>query len=250
LRDVVYALSKALLSSLHPRMLLLTLIPLVLTIMGAIVFLSFVFDPVYLWLQDAVFSDGQMHPLIKQWSGLWVGALKFVLIPYLVFSLLWPVFIAISISLTSLFLMPLVVKHVATRTFSDVERQGKTSWAQGIFIALKASLVFLLILLIGLPFQLIPGLGILISIYATAYLFVKIMGYDCLSEFATADEYDAIRATSSWEAWAIGLICATLSFIPPFILFLPVYAGLAFSYFYFTKLQSLRASSVNQQIVF
>ncbi|MFN7835086.1 MAG: EI24 domain-containing protein [Burkholderiaceae bacterium] len=250
MRDVVYALSKALISSLHPRMLLLTFIPLILTIIGAIVFLSFVFDPVHLWLRDAVFSDGQMHPLIKQWSGLWVGALKFVLIPYLVFSLLWPVFIAISISLTSLFLMPLVAKHIATRTFPDIERQGNTSWAQSMFIALKASLVFLLILLVGLPFQLIPGLGVLISIYATAYLFVKIMSYDCLSEFTSSGEYAAICATSSSEAWAIGLICATLSFIPPFILFLPVYAGLAFSYFYFRKLKSLRANQAKQQIIF
>jgi hypothetical protein len=140
-------------------------------------------------------------------------------------------------------LIPVVVRHISSRFFPELERRGNASWLSSLWVALKASGLFVIILVLGLPFHLIPGVGILLSTCATAYLFVRLMSFECLSEHASTLEYQEIYGATRPSAWAIGLTCAILSLLPPLLLFIPVYSALAFSYFYLQKLREHRSQS-------
>ena len=234
------AMGRAILSAFHPRMLLLTLLPLAGAIAIWTVLTWFAVDPLLKWAHDWVMGSGQTPEVVQTATGLLGPWVKAIVVPAVVFLILWPVIASTAVALASMVVMPFVISHVQSRGFETLERRGNAGFWNTAWIALKATLIFIVGWLLTLPLWLIPGVGFVLPFIWTAYLLTAVMSFDCLAAHATKDESQRLYRKYSSGAWTIGIACAILSVIPPFFLLVPVFSALAYTYFYFDRLQEER----------
>lgn len=239
--NAVSILFKAFIDSFRPRMLALTLVS---------VALAAVFWIVVIWFSINPLVSGAMGLL--SWLGLDFSAeviqadqgmlnwLKFILVPLVVFSLLWPMVATSAVLLAGLYVTPPVVRFLAGKEFSSLQRKGNSGIFRNLWSTLKAVLVFILAWIVTLPLWLIPGVAFILPIVLTAYLLIAVMRFDALADHASIQEIEQIRQNDSTSAWLIGLVCAFLSFIPPILLIMPVMSALAFTRYYLEALENQR----------
>lgn len=236
-------LLNAFIDSFRPKMLMLTLVS---------VAIASVFWLVVIWLS--------IEPLVKAatWALAYVGLdfsaealagdaqfmswLKLIVVPLAVFGLLWPIVATSAVLLAGLYVTPPVVSYLTDREFKGLSRKGESGMLLGLWVTVKAVLVFLLAWVLTLPLWLIPGMAFVLPILLTAYLLMSVMRFDALAAHATKPEMQELKKQDSTSAWLIGLVCAFLSFVPPILLIMPVMSALAFTRYYMSGLQTLRGS--------
>ncbi|MCE2679588.1 MAG: EI24 domain-containing protein [Burkholderiales bacterium] len=234
------ALGRGFAGAFHPRMLLLTLMALSAAVALWFFAIWELVDPLLQWVHQFAFSDGQMPEVVNTLSGFGGAWIKSILVPVIVFFVLWPLVASTAVILASVIVMPFVISHVSKNRFPNLAKAGTGGFFGSLWQALKASLVFVVGWLVTLPLWLVPGVAFFLPFFWTAYLLVAVMSFDCLIEHASADEFKRIYKDSSGGAWWIGLACAALSVVPPLFLLVPVISALAFTHYYLEKLQALR----------
>lgn len=235
MRDVLVALGRALWSQLHIRMLLLTLVPFILSILvwGVVLWLGL--QPLIDWVQ-AFFLDNDGFRIaggVLAWFGL--GAIKTVLVPLLAMWVLLPLMILTALVFVGTLAMPVVVRHVATRHYPQLERRNGGNLLGTLWIGLSSFVVFLFLWIVTLPLSLIPPLTFLIHPALWGWLTYRVMAYDALAEHADADEWRRLVRNHRWPLLLIGAITGALGAAPTLlwlggalsVIFFPVLAGVA-----------------------
>src|SRR3569832_1897790 len=131
MRLVLIAFGRALLSQLHFRMLMLTVMPFLLSILIWGVILWMGLQPLIDWIQAYfVANDGfRIAGVTLSWLGL--GAIKVVLVPLIAMWLLLPLMIVTALIFVGTLAMPAIIKHVASREFPELEkREGGSLWGR------------------------------------------------------------------------------------------------------------------------
>ena len=234
-RDILVALGRALLSQLHPKMLLLTLVPFILSLLvwGVVLWLGL--QALIDWVQ-AYFLDNDGFRIaggILSWLG--IGAFKTVLVPLLAMWVLLPLMILTALVFVGTLAMPVIVRHVGSRNYPDLERRrGGHIWGT-LWISLSSFFVFLFLWLVTLPLSLIPPLSFLIHPALWGWLTYRVMAYDALAEHADADEWRRLVRAHRWPLLIIGAITGAMGTAPTLlwlggalsVIFFPVLAGAA-----------------------
>src|SRR5690606_3170739 len=109
---VAVAFKRALVSQLHPRMLLALLLPFVVVIVGAIVLIWLLWDPVNAWLAGTVMSWAWLEQADAWLVGIGLVSLQFWLIPLAATMLLLPMAGLLGVAIAAVFIMPLVLQHL------------------------------------------------------------------------------------------------------------------------------------------
>ena len=173
---------------LHPRVIVLSLLPLVL-MAGLALGLGYFF-----WESaiDAVRASFDAWALLKTmigWlEGVGLANLKTVLAPMVVVFLTTPVIVVLSLLLVAAFMTPAMLTLVANRRFPLLERKHGGSFFGSSFGALWATLAALLALLISIPLWFVPPLVLILPPLIWGWLTYRVMTYDVLAEHASADE--------------------------------------------------------------
>ena len=128
-------------------------------------------------------------------------------------------------------LMPLMLRLLAGTDYADVELRGDDSLVASTLNSVKAAVIFAVGFLLTLPFWLIPGMGILLSVFWVAWLNRRTFVYDALAEHATAAELASIRQGQRWVLLALGGFTAILTGVPLLGLLAPSIAALAYIHF-------------------
>jgi len=102
------------------------------------------------------------------------------------------------------------------------------------------TVLFVFALLLSLPFWLIPGVGLIVSVLLTGWLNQRAFGYDALMLHADGDEMRRLRADQRVPMLALGGACALLGYVPVLNLVAPAYSGLAFVHFLLEALRRER----------
>lgn len=132
--------------------------------------------------------------------------------------------IAIGLGLTAVFITPIVIKKVANQYYPQLDKKGKFANTLSIWNTFKVASLFLLGWNITLPLWLIPGMGFVLNLIWTAYLFSHITRIDALAEYAQYNERQYILKTHHANFWKLGFICALLVQIPLVNFFVPVFS--------------------------
>ncbi|MDX1668561.1 MAG: EI24 domain-containing protein [Limnobacter sp.] len=230
--------------SFRPKMLALTLFSVAAAVIFWILVIWLSIDPLVNLAISALSFVGFDMDVPPADEFFLLGALKSILVPLAVFGFLWPIVASSAVLLAGLYVTPPVVKYLAGRDYPDLEQLGEAGTIAGLWVTLKATLVFLLGWVVTLPLWLIPGMALVLPILLTAYLLISVMRFDSLAEHATKKELKLIKKRDSTSAWVVGVVCAVLSFIPPILLIMPVMSALAFTHHYLNHLRTLRASRV------
>lgn len=257
---------RALMVQLHPRMLLLTLLPLIvaLGVWGVALWLGL--QPLIDQLQ-AWFSDYGLF----RWTGdmldaIGLSSLRTLLVPLIAMWLLLPLMIISALLLVNWMAMPAIARHVSQRFYPQLERRHGGSVVASIRLSFSTFMLYLLAWLVVLPLNLIPLFAIIVQPLLWGWLTSRVMSYEALSSFADETELSLIRNKHQLILLIIGVIAGSLGAIPGLlwlggavsVIFFPilaaaaiglyllifVFSGLWFQFFCLDVLASLRSSSL------
>jgi Protein of unknown function (DUF540). len=233
--DVLTALKGALISLFHPRMLLLMVWPMAVALL--------------LWGGLAVVYWGDWAAFLSQWlahsdagpylngGASWVAGSAIFL---LILLALLPLAYATALLLLSLFAMPAMVSHVASRAFPDLEQKHGGSNLGSAWNGLVATTIFLGVWMLTLPLWLVSLLAPVVPVLLGAYLNQRLFRYDALAEHASREEFESVTERAAGRLYLLGAILALVQFVPVLNFFSPVYVGLAFIHLCLAELAKLR----------
>lgn len=262
MQPVLIAFGRALLSQLHIKMLLLTVLPFVVSvaIWGVLLWLGL--QPTIDWLH-AYFAAHEGFAVAGEvlgWFGL--GAIKTVLVPLLAMWVLLPLMILTALMFVGTMAMPVIVRHVGHRHYPDLEQRHGGTLAGSLWIATYSFIVFVVLWLVTLPLTLFPPLTFLVQPALWGWLTYRVMAYDALAEHASAQELKDVMRIHRWPLLAIGTIAGAMGAAPTLlwlggalsVIFFPllaagaiwlyvlvfVFSGLWFQYYCLDALAALR----------
>jgi len=244
LDGVGQAFWRALVSQMHPRMLIALLLPFLIMLVGAILLLVLGLGPISDWLSQQL-SESTMLIAVNDWMlsvGLFsLAAVKGWVVPIVVAIVLLPISGILGLTVAAIFVMPMVVTHVSRKDFPGLALQGQNALVVSVWNAVWVSVVFVLGWLLTLPFWLFPPLGLLVSLLWWTFAFSRIMRIDAVVEHATAQERTILIERNGTGFWTIGMLCALINLVPPAWVFLPVFSGLIYTHYGLEALRRLRA---------
>ena len=179
------ALFKAFVSLLHPRMLLLMVLPVAAAIgIWAIAAVAF-------WSQAVAWLDAQMRGwdalqwLLAYWPLTLVAAHAAWII---LIALMVSVVIETSVLVVGMFAMPLMVSHVASRHYATLEERRGGTFLASVGNSVAAMAWFAVLALVTSPLWLFPPLWPVLSLGLLGYLNQRVFRFDALAAHATRDE--------------------------------------------------------------
>ncbi|MDB5763323.1 MAG: hypothetical protein JWQ21_2318 [Herminiimonas sp.] len=235
MRSVLIAFGRAVLSQLHFRMLMLTVMPFFLSvaIWGFVLWLGL--QPMIDWVQAYfVENDGfRIAGSLLGWLGL--GAFKTVLVPLIAMWVLLPLMILTALIFVGTLAMPAIVKHVGNRDYPELERrQGGSLWGS-LWISGSSFVVFIVLWMITLPLHAIPPFTFVIQPALWGWLTYRVMTYDALAEHASDRERKEIMRIHRGPLLLIGAITGAMGAAPTLlwlggalsVIFFPLLAGVS-----------------------
>ncbi len=205
---------RALAYCVHPRVIALSLLPLLLTVAlyaaGVYFFWENAIQGLQAWLSEWSLLEGLMRWL----QSMGLSNLRNVVGPLLMLLLSLPIVILLALLSVSWLMTPAIVSLVSERRFSQLERQHGGSFWCSVGLGLGSSALAALALVVSIPLWLIPPLFLILPPLIWGWLTYRVMGYDVLAEHASLEERRAlIRRHRGWLL-AIGVITGYLGAAP------------------------------------
>lgn len=271
LQQVLKSFGFALVGTMHPRMLWLSMRPflIVSVLWGCLIWLTWTpaLELLSIFLTTSIFTSWIQDGLI--WAGFenaraWIAPLFFVMliIPLITISLL--VFIAFST-------VPTIVNIVAKQAaYQDLDYKRGGGFFGSMFYTLWSALICLALVLLTLPVWWVPPLVAVLPPLLWGWLTMRLMSYDVLANHASSEERDVLLEKYRWPLLTMGIASGMLGAVPTFfwatsalalILFpivsfvalwiyslIFVFAALWFSHFLLDALKELRQEELAKSL--
>ena len=271
LPQVFKSFGMALVGTMHPRMLWLSLRPflIVSVLWGCLIWLTWTpaLEALSIFLTTSIFTSWIQEGLI--WAGFdnaraWIAPLFFVMliIPLITISLL--VFIAFST-------VPAIVKIASRQAqFQDLECKRGGGFFGSLIYSLWSALICLAWVMLTLPVWWVPPLVAVLPPLLWGWLTMRLMSYDVLAKHASSEERDLLLEKYRWPLLCMGIASGMLGAVPTFfwatsalalVLFpivsfialwiyslIFVFAALWFSYFLLDALKQLREEELDKAL--
>ncbi|MBW8844450.1 MAG: EI24 domain-containing protein [Burkholderiales bacterium] len=202
---------------LHPRVIALSLLPLVVS--GGLVF-----GLMYFFWADAnaavraTLEGWHLVDSLLQWlDTMGLQAFRSVLTIIIVLAGVLPVVILLSLLLVALCMTPAIVRLVAERRFPLLEKKRGGTLIQSVGASLAATLIALVLLVLSIPLWLIPPLVMVLPPLIWGWLTYRVFGFDVLAEHASAEERRALLKEHRVPMLAMGVVCGYLGAAPSLI---------------------------------
>ena len=236
MNDVLQAFGKAFRGVLHPKMLALTIWPMLVALALWLGLAWFYWDNWSQWLSSLASGSDVGNWLAQRGFSELVRYSALLLLSLLVA----PMILITAVLLAAVLAMPLIVNFVAARDYPALEKRRGGTVFGSIVNSLIAILVFAGLWIVTLPWWLTGMLAPVVPVVLTAYLNQRLFRYDALSDHASAEEYRAILEASWGRMYVLGAMLALLYYVPLANLLVPVLSGLAIAHFCLAELARLR----------
>ena len=202
---------------LHPRVIWLSLLPLILTgaLAGALGW--FFWEPALDAVRNLLQASTLTVTALDWLDAIGGSGLHAVIAPLIVLALAVPLLVVVSLLIVALIMMPRLVDLVARRRFPALERRrGESLWSSLLW-SLGATLVALAALVVSMPLWLIPPLVLLLPPLIWGWLSYRVMAFDALAEHATREERRAIMHAHRVPLLGIGVVTGYLGAAPALV---------------------------------
>lgn len=248
---------------LYPRVIGLSFLPLVL-----IVALSWLLGYLY-WDMAVTEVRGWLDAsswlaVVWRWlEGVGLPDLKTVVAPLLVIFSVTPLVVVASLLAVSFLMTPALTRLVADRRFAGLQRKHGGSLALSLWWTFLSLLLALGALLLTLPMWLVPPLAMVLPALIWGWLTYRVMAFDVLAEFASAEERHMLMTRHRMRFLGMGVITGLMGAAPSlvwasgalfaaaFVILVPVaiwiytlvfaFSSLWFAHFALAALQALRS---------
>ncbi len=205
---------RAVLYCLHPKVILLSLAPLVVAI-GATGVLAYFF-----WqrAQEALLSvlDASVFVAsLAAWlSAVGLPSLKAMLAPLILIVVLTPLVVVCTVLLVSAVMAPALVQVVAHRRFPTLERRGAASLFASLAWTLISCFLALVATIITSPMWIVPPLVLILPPAIWAWLTYRVMAFDALAQHASSAERQTIFTKHKGALITMGFVVGFLGATP------------------------------------
>ena len=177
---------------LHPRVIVLSLLPLLAMVVLALglgwLYWDAAVNAVFLWLESTA-----LFARVGQWlTDMGLAGLRNAAAPLIVVFGITPLVILAVLLLVAMLMMPAVVKLVERRRFPQLERKHGGSFLQSALWSLGSTVLALAALVVSIPLWLIPPLILVLPPLIWGWLTYRVMAFDALAEHASREERRAI----------------------------------------------------------
>ena len=265
MNQLVDAFWRAAAYCLHPRVIVLSLAPLLLAGGLTLALGWFFWEPAVAGTRATLESWSLLDGLLKWLEALGGKGLRAVIAPLVIVALALPVIVVLSLLMVALLMAPALVSLVVKRRFAGLEtKRGAALW-QSVLWSLGCTLAALLALVLSVPLWFVPPLVLILPPLIWGWLTCRVMAFDVLAEHASAEERRTILREHRWPLLAIGVVCgylgaaqtllwavgaAALIFAPLLVLvsvwlytLVFAFAALWFAHYALAALQQLRAAT-------
>lgn len=271
MRAIAVAYGRALFAQLHGKMLLLSVVPFLLSVVLWGVLLWYGLQPAVDALQDAFVRYDLFRYSNSMLGSVGLGMLKTVIVPLGAMLLLLPLMILTALVFMGLAAMPAIVRHVASRHFPALERKEGGSWFGGVLTALATFAVFVVLFVLTLPAYALPPVAMAIHVMLWGWLTYRVVAYDALASHASVEERREIMRRHRRPLLAIGMVSGAAGALPglvwvggavmsvvlfPFLaavsiwlyVVIFIFTGLWFEFYCLQALSDLRASHDEREV--
>jgi hypothetical protein len=200
-----------------PRVIVLSLIPLLLMMVLATVFGYFYWEAAVVWTRGAL----DAWPLLSSfWN--WIGRLfsadvTAMLAPLLVVLAATPLIVLAVLLVVAGLMAPALTRLVAQRRFDALEQKKGASIAGSIARSLGLTVLAVVALVVSMPLWLIPPLVLILPPLIWGWLTYRVMSFDALADHASAEERTTLLRTHRLPLLAIGVLCGYLGAAPSIV---------------------------------
>ena len=199
---------------LHPRVVWLSLVP-VLLLMGTSAVLAHFFWQDAISAVAAFFESSVVISTVWAWlDAVGLGGAKSMLAPLLLIVVLTPGMVVVTLLLVSLLMTPALVHLVALRRFSGLARLQGASFLASAGWALGSSLLALGAMVVSIPMWIVPPLVLVLPPLIWGWLTGRVMAFDALAAHASANERRDLLQTHRKTLLAMGLVVGLLGAAP------------------------------------
>jgi Etoposide-induced protein 2.4 (EI24) len=256
---------RAVLYCFHPRVMLFSLLPILLLVVGSWALVYFFWDGAIAWVLQAFDGNGLVNEVLL-WLESWgLTRIRSVLGPAVVLFVSIPVMVVVSLLVVAAFMVPLMARLVAERRFPALEKKkGAPGWL-GVIWSFGETLLALLLMVLTCPLWLFPPLALVIPPLIWGWLTYRVMAFDVLAEYASTAERRLLMKGHRYPLFAMGVVTGYLGTAPALIwasgamwiamapIVLPIaiwlytltfaFAGLWFAHYALCALHQLRQAS-------
>jgi hypothetical protein len=217
MRAVIHAYGRALLSQFHGKILLLSIVPFILSVALWALLLWLGLQPLLDWLHGH-FVEFEVYRVTSDWlQSIGLGGLRSIVVPLFALLLLLPLMIVTAMIFIGVAAMPFIVRHVGGRHFPQLEKKQGGSILGGVLKALGAFGIFVLAWLCIVPLYIFPPLAGLATVLLWGWLTSRVMSYDALADYASAEELSKLQREHRWQLMSIGVVSGLAQSLPALV---------------------------------
>ena len=247
---------------LYPRVIGLSVLPLVLIVALSGLMGYFYWDAAVTFVRGWLDASDWLDTIWRWFEGVGLGSLKTVVAPLIVIFAFTPLVVVASLLAVSFMMTPSLTRMVAERRFVGLQRKHGGSLLRSLGWTFFSLVLALGALVLTLPMWLVPPLALVLPALIWGWLTYRVMAFDVLAEFASADERRTLMARHRMSFLGIGVVTGLMGAAPSlvwasgalfaaaFVILVPVaiwiytlvfaFSSLWFAHFGLAALQALR----------
>ena len=199
---------------LHPRVMLLSVLPVAIMAALALTLGYFYWEDAVMAVRASLEGYELLNAMLRWLEGVGLGSLRLVLAPALVLFLSIPVIVIATLLFVALFMTPSMLALVAARRFPQLARKKGGSFLASLGRSLGATVVAALALVLTVPLWLVPPLVLVLPPLIWGWLTYRVMAYDALAEHASQGERELLLRQHRVPLLGIGVLCGYLGAAP------------------------------------
>jgi hypothetical protein len=202
---------------LHPKVIGLSLLPLLLSAAIALLLGWFYWEAALTAVRGTLESWHLVDAGLSWIETLLGTSFRTVLAPLIVVVIAVPVVVVLSLLLVAWLMTPAIVRLVVARRFPALQKKQGAGLLMGVGWSLACSAWALLLLALSLPLWLIPPVVLIVPPLIWGWLTYRVMSFDALSEHANAEERSALLRAHRLPLLGIGVLCGYLGAAPSIV---------------------------------
>ena len=247
---------------LYPRVIGLSVLPLVLIVVLSGILGYLYWDTAVTFVRAWLDTSDWLDTVWRWFEEVGLPDLKTVVAPLLVIFAFTPLVVVASLLAVSFMMTPALTRMVAERRFVGLQRKHGGSLLLSLWWTFFSLVLALGALVLTLPMWLVPPLALLLPAFIWGWLTYRVMAFDVLAEFASADERNTLMARHRMSFLGMGVVTGLMGAAPSlvwasgalfaaaFVILVPVaiwiytlvfaFSSLWFAHFGLAALQALR----------
>lgn len=202
---------------LHPRVIALSVLPLVILAAMALGLGYFYWTEAVEGLQ-AMLQDVSWIAALSIWlADRGWGGMTDLLAPLLLVAFAMPLLVMAALLVVAVFMTPALMALVAQRRFPDLERKKGGSFLASLVWALLSTALALVALVVSVPLWFIPPLVLVLPPLIWGWLTYRVMAFDALADHASKEERQQIFKQHRVRLLAMGILSGYLGAAPSIV---------------------------------